>query len=92
MTIDSDTRGERYTISKGTRGQATLCIDTMHLAPANYLIDIAVRSGDNYMLDYLPGIMSITVLPSNSTPPMFAMRTTGHGGVRYPCTTSIKTN
>jgi lipopolysaccharide transport system ATP-binding protein len=92
MSIDSDIPGERYTISKGAHGQATLSIDAMHLAPANYLIDIAVRSGDNYMLDYLPGIMSITVLPSDSTPPVIAMRTSGHGGVRYPCITSIKTN
>jgi lipopolysaccharide transport system ATP-binding protein len=86
MTIDSDVPGERVTIAKGTRGQANICIDTVHLAPTTYSIDIGIRSGDAFALDYLPSVMTATVLPGRSTSPVIA---SGHGGVRYPCSASI---
>ena len=88
MSIDSDIPGERFDIVKGD-AQAILSIDTLHLAPATYLIDIGIRSGDSFLLDYLPAVLSITVLPGKSTPPVIAMRSTGHGGVRYPCATRV---
>jgi lipopolysaccharide transport system ATP-binding protein len=91
MSIDSDVPGERITVAKGARGHATLSIDALHLAPATYLLDIGIRSGDTFMLDYLPGVMSITVLPGKLTPAVIAMRSSGHGGVRYPCITIIET-
>ena len=91
MSVDSDIPGERYTIPKGA-GDAVLSIDTMQLAPTTYLLQIGIRSGDNHLLDHLPEVMFITVLPSNSTPCEIAMRSSGHGGVRYPCTTSVGMN
>ena len=89
MSIDSDVPGRRYTISKGARGRATLFLDTVHLAPAVYLLDIGIRSGHDFLLDFLPGVMMVAVLPSDRTPGVIAMRQSGNGGVRYPCKTSL---
>jgi hypothetical protein len=85
MTIDSDVSGKRHTILKGARGRATLSLDSFHLAPATYLVDVGIRSGDGFLLDCLPSVMTITVLPSDRTPSVIAMRPSHPGGVCYPC-------
>ena len=90
MSVDSDIPGSRFSIQKGTRGEAMLKVDKIHLAPTSYALDIGIRSGDSCMVDYLPSVAYVSVLPSDATPPVIAMRSTGHGGVRYPCVTTIK--
>ena len=90
MSVDSDIPGSRFSIQKGTQGQVMLKVDVIHLAPTSYSLDIGIRSGDSCMVDYLPGVAFLSVLPSDATPPVIAMRNSGHGGVRYPCTTTIK--
>jgi lipopolysaccharide transport system ATP-binding protein len=92
MSVDSDIPGERLNLKRGSRGKVSLGIDTVYLAPDTYLLGAGIRSGDNHMLDYLPGCMHVTVLPGERTPAVIAMRTSGQGGVRYPCRTEVDAN
>lgn len=90
MSIDSDIPGDRIALGAGSQVQGSMTIDKLHLEPTTYSVDVALRSGDNYLVDYVSEALSVTVLPSESTPAAIAMRTTGHGGVRYPCSTELK--
>ena len=53
------------------------------LQPATYSLDVGSRSGDQFSLDYLPGVLRIDVLPGPNTP-SHIMRS--EGGVRINST------
>jgi lipopolysaccharide transport system ATP-binding protein len=84
LSIDTDIPGQRLTIPTAASGVVSLHVPTLHLEPDHYSIDIGARSGDNYGLDYVPGSASVLVIPSESTPPVIAMRESGRGGFRQP--------
>jgi len=89
MSVDSDIPGPRVDLAAETHGRAEISIDRLHLAPSTYLFDVGLRSGDNFLLDYLPGLITLTISPSAETPAAIAMRNNGQGGVRYPCHTNL---
>jgi hypothetical protein len=84
MTFDSDLPGSRWKMKKGQKGTAQLCVSQLLLEPDFYTIDYGSRSGDNAGLEYFPQCGQVTVLPSEATPPVIAMRESGRGGVRFP--------
>ena len=89
MSIDTDIPGTRYSHGKGSNVEVTAFVDAIHLAPTTYMLTIGIRSGDNFMIDLRPELMFVTVLPSDKTPSAIATRNSGHGGVRYPCKTTL---
>jgi homopolymeric O-antigen transport system ATP-binding protein len=84
MTFDSDLPGERWEMKRGQKGTAHLRIPELLLEPDFYTIDYGSRSGDNAALEYFPQCGQVTVLPSDATPAVIAMRESGRGGVRFP--------
>ncbi len=89
MCIDTDIPGPRFRLRPTKQSKVRVSIDRMHLAPTEYILSAAIRSGDNFLIDYIPDALSVTVMPSAKTPAVIALRTTGHGGVRYPCSTEV---
>jgi lipopolysaccharide transport system ATP-binding protein len=89
MTLDSDLNGTRWAIQRGQKGIARLRIPELLLEPDHYLIDIGSRSGDHAGLEYFPQCTRVLVVPSESTPPLIAMRESGRGGVRFPSSWTI---
>jgi lipopolysaccharide transport system ATP-binding protein len=87
MCIDSDIPGRRFKLEQGANEEVVLTVDALHLEPSTYSINVGVRSGDNFMLDHLQNLTSVTVLPSAETPAVIAMRRGGQCEVRYPCST-----
>ena len=84
FSMDTDIPGERLKIAAGSSGRITFTIPVLHLEPDFYLIDVGVRSGDNFTLDYAPSCGLAAVIPSEATPSVIAMRETGRGGFRQP--------
>ncbi len=84
MTFDSDLPGPRWNIKRGQKGVALLSVSQLLLEPDFYVLDYGSRSGDNAGLEYFPQCGQVTVLPSNTTPAVIAMRDSGRGGVRFP--------
>jgi lipopolysaccharide transport system ATP-binding protein len=84
MTFDSDLHGTRWSMKRGQKGVAQLCVSELLLEPDFYTIDYGARSGDNAGLEYFPRCAQVTVLPSDATPAVIAMRESGRGGVRFP--------
>jgi len=84
FSMDTDIPGERLKIAAGSSGRITFTIPVLHLEPDFYLIDVGIRSGDNFMLDYAPSCGLAAVIPSEATPSVIAMRETGRGGFRQP--------
>lgn len=84
LSIDSDIPGERIKIPAGQAGVISLKIETFHMEPDFYSIDVGARSGDNFALDYVPACGTVIVIPSDSTPSVIAMRESGRGGFRQP--------
>ena len=84
LSIDSDIPGARWSFRSGESGVATARIATLLLEPDDYLLDVGARSGDNFALDYLSESGRVTVIPSDQTPAVIAMRESGRGGVRQP--------
>ena len=92
LTIDTDISGERLQIAAGTSGVVSITLPVLHLEPDFYTIDVGARSGDNFGLDYASGCGLIVVIPSESTPPVIAMRESGRGGIRQPAEWTIQYN
>jgi hypothetical protein len=86
LSLDSDIPGERWNFSAGTQGHAVLRVENLLLEPDTYTIDVGARSGDNFGLEYVAQAGVATVIPGATTPPVIAMRESGHGGVRQPAT------
>ncbi|MGA8678443.1 MAG: ABC transporter ATP-binding protein [Candidatus Acidiferrales bacterium] len=84
ITFDSDLPGARWKMKRGQIGTAHLCVPELLLEPDFYTIDYGSRSGDNAALEYFPQCAQVTVLPSDATPAVIAMRESGRGGVRFP--------
>ena len=90
MCADLDIPGEKMSIAANSEGVVTLFIDAVHLEPASYAVNVAIRSGDTFLLDYLLNVTTVTVLPSELTPPGIAMRSGGLCEVRYPCSARLE--
>jgi len=84
LSMDSDIPGSRWKFKRGQRGVVRVSHPQLLLEPDFYTLDVGVRSGDNAGLDYLPQSGRVTVMPSEATPPVIAMRETGRGGFRLP--------
>lgn len=80
MTLDSDISGVLWDLPN-TPSVIEMSLDTLHLQPGRYLVDIGARLGTGIALDYLPGCLQIEVLPGSSTPDAIVQ---GEGGVRMP--------
>jgi lipopolysaccharide transport system ATP-binding protein len=90
FSIDTDIPGERLKIPNDRYGVVSIKIPVLHMEPDFYVIDAGARSGDNFALDYVPGCGSVIVIPSESTPPVIAMRESGRGGFRQPSEWTIQ--
>ncbi len=84
LSFDSDIPGNRRSFKKGNIGKATFSMPELLLEPNTYSLDVGSRSNDNFGLEYMPQCGNITVLPSEKTPSVIAMRESGRGGVRVP--------
>ncbi|HEX8297146.1 MAG TPA: ABC transporter ATP-binding protein [Chthoniobacteraceae bacterium] len=83
LSLDSDLQQVRRDLPAGSRGYVTATIETFHLQPGRYGLDVGARSGDNSPLDYVAGCAAVEILPGPSTPGMLVRDT---GGVRLPAT------
>jgi lipopolysaccharide transport system ATP-binding protein len=83
MSVDTDIPGPRFTLREGARGVVEFRIETLHLQPGRYFLDVGARSGEHVGLDLLLGFAQVEVLPGMDTPAVLV----GHnaaGGVRVP--------
>jgi lipopolysaccharide transport system ATP-binding protein len=83
LTYESDMYGPRVQIDAGENQSVTLVIPELPLPPGNYLVDVGVRSGDQFALDYLPGCTIVEVIPGARTPSNLGAHGAG-AGVRLP--------
>jgi lipopolysaccharide transport system ATP-binding protein len=82
LSFDSDLAGGHRSHAVGDKGDVLFRLDQLPLQPGCYLLDVGVRSGDHFLLDYVPGAAMIEVFPGPSTPGVIIR--TGGGGVRIP--------
>ncbi len=81
LTYETDLYGPRPNIAKGKNGSVRFEIEALPLAPGYYSLDVGVRSGDLYGIDYLPGVSQIEVIPGKRTPGNLLL---AGAGVRIP--------
>jgi lipopolysaccharide transport system ATP-binding protein len=82
LTVDSDLSDREINILSNKKGEVKVTIDKFALQPGRYLLDLGARSS-NFPLDYLPGCITIDVLPGPTTPGNIIR---SDGGVRIPAT------
>jgi homopolymeric O-antigen transport system ATP-binding protein len=69
LSYDTDFQdGDRPSLRKGTRWSLDVSISELPLAPGLYSVDVGSRSGDNFALDYLPGICRMEIAMGRNTP------------------------
>jgi lipopolysaccharide transport system ATP-binding protein len=83
LSFDSDFQNQRIPTVNPGQWNCTMEIRRLDLQPATYSLDVGSRSGDQFSLDYLPGVLRIDVLPGPNTP-SHIMRS--EGGVRINST------
>ncbi len=81
LTLESDLPGPRLDCDRTGFCTLQASVDTLHLQPGLYRIDLGIRSGDIHSVQYLPSAALIEVLPGPRTPASL-LREGGH--VRYP--------
>jgi lipopolysaccharide transport system ATP-binding protein len=83
LTVDSDIPGDRFEVLPTAHGRVSLTIPELQLEPGTYLVDFGARDGDG-ALDYIAGIVQISVIPGAKTPAIICMRNGRSGGMRIP--------
>jgi lipopolysaccharide transport system ATP-binding protein len=69
LTYETDFPGGfRPSLSEPGTYSAQVEIDSLPLAPGNYVLDVGCRSGDAYALDYLPAATQLEIVPGPTTP------------------------
>ena len=69
LTYDSDFQsGLRPSVNRSGIHCVELEIDSLPLAPEIYVLDIGSRSGDSHLLDYIPGAVTLEIVPGPKTP------------------------
>jgi lipopolysaccharide transport system ATP-binding protein len=82
LTFETDFQtGHRPILKKGIRGSVDVTVADLPLAPGLYNLDMGVRSGDAFALDYLPAAAQIEIAMGMKTPGYIA---TQGAGVRLP--------
>ena len=78
ITFETDfPKGRRPSPQRDTQGRVDFHFPEMILAPGIYSLDIGVRSGDSFGLDYLPGCCQMEVAIGPRTPGYIAVQDAG---------------
>jgi homopolymeric O-antigen transport system ATP-binding protein len=83
LTFDSDFVTGRKSLPPGGTHTVEVASPALPVAPGMYALDVGIRSGDRFALDYLPGVSRVEVVAGSSTP-SFMMQHPG-SGVRIGC-------
>jgi len=81
MSLDTDLVHDRREYLKDHKGKVIASLQRLDLQPGRYNIDVGARSGDIFVLDYLPSCLQVEVLPGPTTPAVIVRE---DGGVRIP--------
>ena len=68
LSYDSDYNDLRFAVSQGETVTAEVRIDDLPLSPGLYCLDLGLRSGAHYGLDYLPSVVQFEVASGPRTP------------------------
>jgi lipopolysaccharide transport system ATP-binding protein len=75
LTYDSDFQsGLRPSVNRSDIHCVELEIDSLPLAPDIYILDIGSRSGDSHLLDYIPGAVTLEIVPGPKTPAYIVLK------------------
>jgi hypothetical protein len=91
MSVDTDIPGPRFRLREGDRGVVEFRVETLHLQPGRYFLDVGARSGEHVCLDLLLGFAQTEVFPGMDTPAVIV----GHnaaGGVRVPAQCRLRSD
>jgi lipopolysaccharide transport system ATP-binding protein len=83
LTFDSDFATGRRSLPAGQGHAVELSIPALPLSPGVYALDLGIRSGDRFGLDYLPGVTQIEVVAGSRTPSFMMQHPSS--GVRIGC-------